>query len=73
MDTLTDADFDLADRLVTALEAAPADGLSPSKAGRAAKAATEDSRRVLEWMAAHQYCHTRGNGAWTRYRAGRRP
>lgn len=60
----------IANRLEDALEAAP-NGLTPSAAGRAAKVTTDVARTVLQWMVKQQYAHTDGNGAWTRYFAGR--
>ena len=69
--TLTDAECEIADRLETALEAAGQDGLTPSAAGRQAKVSTDEARRILQVMVTSQYAHTSGNGAWTRYYAGR--
>lgn len=68
---LTDEHYELADRLELALEAADARGLTPSVSARKAGTDTLTARHVLDWMVEHKYAHTTGNGAWTRYHAGR--
>ena len=67
----TDYEWDLLDRLTAALEAAPDRGLTQSVAGRQVGASTDDAKRLLGWLVAQQNAHTSGNGAWTRYHAGR--
>lgn len=66
-----DVDYDLADAVEAALEAAGQDGLTPSAAARKTGTTTDAARGVLQWMASNRYAHTSGNGAWTRYHAGR--
>jgi hypothetical protein len=68
---LTDEQYELADRIEAALEAAGPDGLTPSRIARKAHADYHETCDVLFWMVAHQYAHTSGNGAWTHYHAGR--
>lgn len=70
MSDLDDAGYALADRLEAVLEQA-ADGVTPSAAARKAATTTNEVRVVLDWMVRNQYAHTSGNGAWTRYYAGR--
>jgi hypothetical protein len=68
---LSDTEFDTIDRIEDLLEAAGPSGLTPSLVGRNAGISTDDARRLLQWMVAGRYAHTSGNGAWTRYHAGR--
>lgn len=68
---LTDAEWILADRIGDALEAAGADGLTPSKAARKAGTDTLTAGRVLRYLVRHSEAHTSGNGCWTHYHAGR--
>ena len=70
MERLTDDEYQIADRIELALEGEPA-GLTPSKAARKARTTTGTAARVLAWMVRERYAHTSGNGAWTRYHAGR--
>lgn len=67
----TGTTWDLMDRLEAAVDAGDARGVTPSMAARKAHTDTVSARRLLEWMAAHRYVHTTGNGAWTRYYPGR--
>ena len=70
-DDLSIADYALADLLEVALEAANADGLTPSVAARKVRSDRDTTARVLAWMVANQYAHSTGNGAWRHYHAGR--
>lgn len=70
-DGLTDEQYELADRLEPALEAAGADGLTPSGAGKKTGVTTSEAKTVLDWMVGHQYAHTDGRGAWSHYYTGR--
>lgn len=62
--------YDVADRLVLALEAAAPAGLTPSQAARQARCTYREAADTLAWMVDEQYAHTSGNGAWTHYHAG---
>jgi hypothetical protein len=70
-DQLTDEQYQLADRLELALEAAPPAGLTPSAAARKVGTDTVSARHVLDYLVRHRYAHTSGNGAWTHYHHGR--
>lgn len=68
---MSDAEWDIADRLSDALEAADARGLTRSVAGRKARTDTTTAGDILDKLVAMSMVHTAGNGAWTRYHAGR--
>lgn len=69
---LTDEQYEIADKIERILEGpAGKDGLPPSGVARRAKVTYDQAWTVLTWMVRHQYAHTSGNGAWTRYHAGR--
>jgi hypothetical protein len=63
--------WDLAERITLALEGADARGLTRSLAGRLAGCGTVEAGVVLDHLVATREAHTSGNGAWTRYHAGR--
>lgn len=70
----SDEFYALCDRVEAVLEAEgkiSCDGLTPSAAARKAHITTADTRRVLTYLVANEYVWTSGNGAWTRYHAGR--
>lgn len=67
---LTDEQFEIADRIVLVLEAAPADKrwMNPSTIARKAKVAPSHKvYPVLEWMDANVYIQGSGNGCWRKY------
>ncbi len=66
---LTDAEFEIADRIETLLEADPARSWTPSEVARKVHTTTGDAARVLAYMKANRYVTAIGNGAWTRYLA----
>ena len=68
---LTDAQYEIADKIEIALEAADARGLTPSALARKVKIPTAQIYAVLNWMVNGRYIHTSGNRSWTRYHAGR--
>jgi hypothetical protein len=68
---LDDREYDIADRIEAALEAADSKGLTPSVAARKAKTDTRTAGRILDYLVDHAYAHTSGNGAWKHYHAGR--
>jgi hypothetical protein len=68
---LTDEQFDIADRIDVALEAAKREGLTPSQVARKAHTTTAEAAEILDWMTRRQMAHTSGNGAWTHYHKGR--
>jgi hypothetical protein len=51
---LTDAEFDLADKVEAVLEARPGQWLVPSRIARLARQPLWRVRPVLDWMCAHQ-------------------
>ncbi|MCT7372994.1 hypothetical protein [Mycolicibacterium llatzerense] len=63
---LTDAGYDLADRIELWLELHPGHH-TPSRIGQAVHASTAACRAVLTWMAAHHMVTTTGNGARQRF------
>ena len=67
----TEREWAYLDRLVEVLEAAPDRGVTPSRAGVALGVPPADAKRLLGWLVGQQNAHTSGNGAWTRYHAGR--
>lgn len=69
-DELSNEQYEVADRIEAALERTP-EGLTPSAAARAARTDYATALAALQYMVAHLYAHTSGNGAWTRYHAGR--
>lgn len=68
---LTDEQYEIADRIEQALETAGREGLTPSRAARKARTTYDQARAVLAYLVANRYVHTSGNGAWTRFHAGR--
>lgn len=69
----SDAVYDLADQIEAVVNANPGESWTPSTMARKIKASTDDTRKVLKWMAAHSMdVEASGNGAWTRYTARRR-
>lgn len=68
---LTDEQYELADRVELALRAADKGGMTPSAIAKKTRADYFKVTTVLAWMVARQYVHTSGNGARTRYHAGR--
>lgn len=69
----SDAVYDLADQIETVVTADPDGSWTPSTMARKIKASTDDTRKVLKWMADHSMdVVASGNGAWTRYTARRR-
>jgi hypothetical protein len=62
-----DTDFELADRIEAAMEAAPAADWSPSQMARKVHAGLQPVRETLAWMADHQYVAAAGNGSRVRY------
>ena len=69
---LSDEQYELADQLEVALEAAGPAGLTPSQAARKVHATTDAAAVVLGWMVANFFVHTSGHGAWTHYHHGGR-
>lgn len=69
--TLTDDEYEIADRLTLALEAAGSEGLTPSRAARKAGTDTLTAGRLLQWLVRGLDAHTSGRGCWTHYHAGR--
>ncbi len=66
-DELTDAGYDLADKIEAGFKAQPDATWTPSGMARKVKADTGEVRNVLAWMVRHRYIDGDGNGAWTRY------
>lgn len=67
--TFTDSDWDALDRMTEALEAHR--DLTPSALARKAKVDSGRVYTLLDYLVAHQYVHTSGNGAWKHYHPGR--
>ena len=65
---LSDVDLDLSDDIEAVMMAAPASkSWTPSELGRRVKADSVRVRNILDWMVAHRYISSEGNGARTRY------
>lgn len=71
LDELTEAQWAVADRVEAVLEAADRSGMTISMVARKVRCDYLDARAVLAYLDRHQYAHTTGNGAWSRYHAGR--
>lgn len=71
LDELTGTQWEIADSVEDALKAAGRDGLTPSLTARKVRASYSDAIAVLRYLVRHHYAHTSGNGARTRYHAGR--
>lgn len=66
---LTDAEFEIADRIEALLEADPTQSWTPSGVAREVRVTTTDAARVLAYLLTNRYITAAGNGAWTRYTA----
>lgn len=67
---MEDGGYELADKIVEWLEAHPG-FFSPSRIARGIKVGVLDVYPVLDWMVAHVYVKSSGNGCWTNYAARR--
>jgi hypothetical protein len=70
-DDMTDAEYDIADRIELWLEARPGKLHNRSSIAKGVKAAHSDVTRVLHWMDRNVYVIADGNGCWRKYGARR--
>lgn len=67
-DDLTDAEYDLSDRIAELLRRYPPERTwSPSQIAQRLHVDTNEVYPVLRWMARHLFVRTHGNASWTRY------
>lgn len=63
----TDAEYDAADAIMAAMEAAPDKTWTASTIGRKVKVSTHLAGRVLDKLVGDQYVQSTDRGAWSRY------
>jgi hypothetical protein len=70
-DELTDAEFEIADRIELWLEARPGKLHNRSSIAKGVKAEYWEVHHVLNWMDRFVYVVAEGNGCWRKYGARR--